>query len=118
MQLKLEYLYKDMVTTTIWADYRTRQIKIQNHTDNMLHRAFGVNSSPSFTDYENFLEERCFPRTRDHLKELLRDLELDYYDPLAIVRKTHGKLAGDFYQIHFADGEGGSHNEKQKTESF
>ena len=111
MELKMEYLYKDTVSTTIWADYKTREIRIKNHTDKILNRAFGVNESPTFKDYEKFLEDRCFPRTRDHAKELLRSMGLDYYNPLAIIKNTGGHLAGDFYWIRLIDG--GTENEEK-----
>ena len=50
-------------------------------------------------DFMEFLESRCFPRTRDHLRLVLKDLELDSYDPLAIVEKTKGRMAEDFQWI-------------------
>ena len=51
--------------------------------------------SPSFSDFEWFLETRCFPRQRYNLKELLRLFDLDHYDPWRIVVKTHGTVAND-----------------------
>lgn len=41
------------------------------------------------------MESRCFPRTRDYLKWVLRDLGLDCYEPLAIIKKTSGRMADD-----------------------
>lgn len=50
---------------------------------------------PDWKDFEYFLEERCFPRTRDHAEEILKELGLPFYDPLLIVEKTKGYMAGD-----------------------
>lgn len=96
----LEYMNKDSLSTRIVVDYKTQTVQIENFTDNMLARAFGVNVMPSFADYEKFLEERCFPRTRDKMKFLLRELDLDYYDPLSIIEKTQGRMAEDTMWIH------------------
>lgn len=41
------------------------------------------------TDY------RCFPRSRANLKEILRDIGVDSYDPLQIIEKTDGRMAED-----------------------
>ena len=44
-------------------------------------------------------EERCFPRTRGHMHLILDDLELDAYDPVAIIEKTHGTMKEDLQWI-------------------
>ena len=42
-----------------------------------------------------FIESRCFPRTRDKMKLQLRELGLPFYDPLMIIGKTQGRMAED-----------------------
>lgn len=71
----------------------------------MLARAFGVKLTPTFADYEKFLESRCFPRTRDKMKLLLEELDLNSYDPLAIIEKTKGRMAEDAMWIRIIDEE-------------
>lgn len=83
----LEYRNKDSLSTRIYVDYGNESVKIENFTDDLIERAFGANETPSFSDYEKFLESRCFPRTRDHVKWILRDLGLDSYEPLTIVKR-------------------------------
>ena len=87
--------------TVIDADYKNRIVRIENHTDLLIHRAFGVKENPTWEDYENFLRDRCFPETRYHLKWVLKDLGLDFYDPLEIIRKTQGRMAEDHQWIEF-----------------
>ena len=58
-------------------------------------RAFGINRNPTWEDFLEFLEDRCFPRTRDNLKLILQDLELDFYDPFYIIEKTKGRMGED-----------------------
>lgn len=49
--------------------------------------------------YEEFLESRCFPSSRDKMKLVLKDLELPFYDPLMIIEKTGGRMAEDDFWI-------------------
>lgn len=83
------------VGSIITADYATQTVKVENLTDSLLDTAFGVNKNPTWKDFENFLEERCFPRTRNYMKWILEDLGLQFYDPLLIIRKTDGRMAED-----------------------
>ena len=55
--------------------------------------------NPSWADFEYFLEDRCFPRTRDHAKDLLREIGVPFYDPLLIIEKTKGYMEGDYQWI-------------------
>ena len=64
-----------------------------------MFRAFGVNETPSFEDYEEFIESRCFPRTRDKMKIMLEGLGIPFYDPILIVEKTGGRMAEDDFWI-------------------
>lgn len=100
----LNFMDLNGICTTIYADFRTETIRIENHTDFILHRAFGINESPTWKDFEYFLEERCFPRTRDKLKLVLKDVGVDSYDPLQIIRKTQGRMADDTQWIEFVEG--------------
>ena len=96
-------LYKsgDTVTTKIDVDYITNTVEIENYTDDIINRAFGINEHPTFEDYERFLESRCFPRTRDNMKIHLQELGIDRYDPLLICKKTNGRLEGDINSLEF-----------------
>lgn len=93
--MRLGYMYRQKLCTVIDVDFGRQQIKIQNRTKDVLLRAFGVNEQPTWKDFETFLAERCFPRSRGLLKEELNRLGLDSYDPLQIVEKTKGRTAED-----------------------
>ena len=56
---------------------------------------FGNNPSPSWADYQHFLKDRCIPKTRAGLQEYLEAIGVDRYEPLEIIRKTQGRMAGD-----------------------
>lgn len=99
----LYYKNKDRITTKIVVDPIKKSVQIENYSDFPLELAFGVNKNPSFQDFEDFLEDRCFQRNCDGMKLRLRELRLDYYDPYLICKKTNGRLAGDHYSIEFAE---------------
>jgi putative transcriptional regulator len=76
-----------------------QEIEIKNYTNDVMSKAFGNNEHPSYEDYLEFLKSRCFPETRDKLKLVLADLDLPFYDPFLIIKKTEGRMAEDDYWI-------------------
>lgn len=97
--LRLWYMEGDHVCTIIDVDEWQRKVKIQNYTRNYIKRAFGREEHPTYEDYESFLESRCFPRDRDKMKLMLRDLDLPFYEPFMIIEKTEGRMAEDDFWI-------------------
>lgn len=97
--MRLLYMYYDDICTIIDVNERERTVKIYNYTQDYAFRAFGKNETPTFEQYEEFLESRCFPRTRDKMKLILRDLDLPFYEPLMIIEKTQGRMAEDNFWI-------------------
>ena len=99
--MRMTLMYQTHPCTVIDVNFLNRTVKIQNRTNDLLHRAFGVIENPSWEDFEYFLQDRCFPASRGNAKELLKALELPGYDPLAIIEKTKGRLADDSLWIKF-----------------
>lgn len=97
--LRLYYLMDRMMCTVIDVDEPHRRVWIRNYTDNPVCRAFGRQEHPSFSEYEEFLESRCFPRQRDKIKLHLQELGIPFYEPLLIIEKTQGRMAGDHFWI-------------------
>lgn len=93
--MRMDFMCEEECCTMILVDFKHEKIKIKNTTDKIILRAFGINVNPTWEEFLEFLEDRCFPRTRDNLKLILRDLDLDFYDPLYIVEKTEGRMAED-----------------------
>ena len=99
--MRLTYMFRRQPCTIIDVNFLDRKVVIQNKTDDILHRAFGVIEDPTWNDFENFLRDRCFPQTRGNCKELLREMGLTDYDPLQIAEKTKGRLADDEMWLRF-----------------
>lgn len=94
---RIVYVYMDRKKPATLIDVypAINRIKIWNFTDDLISRAFGSRENPSWEDYEQFLEERCMPRTRYGIKRELRNMGLDSYDPFQIVEITKGRVYGD-----------------------
>lgn len=99
--LRITYMNGQKSCTIIDVDFINEKIAIKNRTDDILHRAFGVVEEPTWQQFQEFLEDRCFPETRGNIKSILKDLQLDSYDPLQIVEKTNGKTADDNLWLKF-----------------
>lgn len=99
LRLRLYYMYGDMVCTIIDVDETVRKVRIRNYTGNLMYRAFGRNTEPTYDDYEEFIESRCFPKARDKLKLELKKLDIPFYDPILIIEKTEGRMADDEFWI-------------------
>ena len=93
--LLLFYYDSETLCSVICADYTEMDLCCENHTQDFLHTAFGSMPLPGWEDYLRFLEDRCVPRARDGLRHYLDALGLDEYEPLEIIKKTQGRMAGD-----------------------
>ena len=88
----------DDLCSVICADLTDQTVKHEDYTNDYVKTPFGNNKNPDFSDFENFLEERCIPKSRAGIREYLDVLNLDSYEPLEIIKKTKGVMAED--QIH------------------
>ena len=93
--LEIRYYNGDCLCTLIYADRIAKDLLAENYTEQSVKTAFGKKQFPSWADLESFLEERCIPRQRAGLREYLEALGLSEFDPLAIIRKTKGRMAED-----------------------
>lgn len=93
--VRLLYMSKDKVMTVIDVNDKEEKIKIKNFTDKIFFRAFGINESPDWNNYQEFLEDRCVPRTRYNIDEILKDMGMTEYNPFEFVKRTQGRIADD-----------------------
>ncbi len=97
--IRLKYYFRNMLCTVIDVDEINQRVAVHNYTDNLLYRAFGRNEKPTYSDYKDFLESRCFPPTRDKMKLMLQKYNLPFYDPFLIIEKTEGRMEDDDFHI-------------------
>ena len=99
MPIRLWYMHQQKVCTIIDVNEVKKEIHVMNYTDNSMFRAFGAEEHPDYIMYQEFLESRCFPESRDKMKLVLKDLDLPFYDPFMIIEKTEGRMAEDDFWI-------------------
>lgn len=97
--LRIIYRFRNQICTIIDADERNRKVQIYNFRRDYLYRAFGKEEHPTYEQFEEFLESRCFPRGRDKMKLMLKDLSIPFYDPMLIIQKTEGRMAEDEFWL-------------------
>ena len=76
-------------------------VVLENYCSEWYKLPFGLNESPSYSDYKSFLESRCFPKSRANARQLLQDAGISFYNLEAIVKKTHGVMSDDLFWIRF-----------------
>lgn len=109
--IRMYYMYRNQICTRIDADLIGETVKIKNYTGTTTKKAFGNIENPTWKDFNIFLESRCLPRARANIKEALRDMKVDSYDPIQIISVTHGKMEGDSQWVQIVHGK-----EKRKEE--
>lgn len=82
---------------------KDRDVSFENFIDFPLFLPFGIRTYATYEDLLEYFEDRCFPRERENAKDILNRLGLDFYDPEAICRKTHGQQFDDFVWLQFSD---------------
>ena len=97
--LSFYFMYKDIPTTKI-KFLPNLEVSAENLVDDLLLTAFG-SYQPTINDVFDFLEERVFPRTRANADDLLKKLGLSKYEPIEIIKTTHGVMWEDFHWIKF-----------------
>lgn len=91
----IEYYDDEKLCSLIYADFTDREVQVENYTELLVNTAFGRNDMPLWSDFMEFLEERCVPRQRAGLNEYLDALGLAGYEPFEIVKRTSGRMAED-----------------------
>ena len=93
--MKLEFYDGEVLCTKIIADFTDETLFVENTTEHIVKTAFGKNEVPTWEDFQNFLEERCVPRSRSGIREYLEAIGVEEYSPIEIIKKTSGRMAED-----------------------
>ena len=93
--LRLEFYDGEILCTKIVVDLTDKTLSAENTTKHIVKTAFGKNEVPTWEDLQNFLEERCVPRSRSGIREYLETIGVEEYNPLEIIEKTGGRMAED-----------------------
>jgi hypothetical protein len=85
--------WKDEVVSYI--SIRDNKVKIQRFTLHPVKQIFNSDELDLYK-FSCVLETRCWQRECKNIDNYLTKLNVPYYDPLAIIEKTHGVSYNDF----------------------
>lgn len=101
-KVEFDVFWREDIVAGVTVNFSNQEVWVKQYTDNKLIKPFVKDDSDlTVTDVLDFLESRCFPKSRANVDEVLNLLGLTYYRPLDIVRKTHGVQWDDFMWIRF-----------------
>lgn len=93
--VRYDYMLDNDIMSAILVDFKSENVVVRNYSNHPLKCAFGAKRNPSWKDFIDFVEDRCVPKSRDHMKVVLRDYKLSFFDPFSIIEKTGGRMAED-----------------------
>ena len=93
-----EVYWKDELTAKVRV--KGKDVYVSSYSNQPGKRLFPAGKLSRF-QLSEILETRCWDEGRPDIKKLLRVRGIEEYNPLAIVRKTHGVSWNDFIWIRF-----------------
>jgi len=87
--------------TKVHVNPLTKKVSFKNYKEYFLDKAFGVKEDVTYNDVLYFLEKRTVPRNREDINEILTELHLKEYDPVALCKFFGGRIASDNRYIEF-----------------
>ena len=73
-------------------------VTLEKYSDELIDKQFPTDT-PTIEEVYAWIEQRCFPENRANKDELLAAMNLSLYEPLEIVKITHGLLHEDYIWI-------------------
>ncbi|MCM1545838.1 MAG: helix-turn-helix transcriptional regulator [Clostridiales bacterium] len=83
-----------------YVTVKNNKVKVQRFTEHPVKQIFRDDEIDVFK-LSTILETRCWQRDCRNIDNYLKKLGIPYYDPLAIVKKTHGVSYNDFLWFRF-----------------
>ena len=99
---------RDIIFDIMWKDTVTAHVECVD--DKVAVTQFSEDIIKRYPPHRNsragvlgFFEERCIPRARDpvQLYQVLKEGNIPFYDPYALVRKNHGASTDDYMWLRF-----------------
>lgn len=100
----IEVIHYDKIVAKMYVDWPSKEVHVEQYSKDKIVIPFPtmgdkvIVSTEKFVDY---LESRCFPRTRHNADELLKMMGLSHYNPFKIVKVTHGVIFDDYVWLRF-----------------
>ncbi len=98
--LRFTCYWRDQPTAEVYV--RGREVYVKRYIQHPVKQIFYKDKMDVFA-LSKILEGRCWEENRVGMEDILAKLGLQYYDPLEIVKKTHGVSYNDFLWFEFAN---------------
>lgn len=100
--MHLQVFIKDKMIAELDFDPKTKIVEnYKTYSDDIYFLPFGMHNRVSYMGLIDFLEFRCFPKTRQNVKKLLDALGIPEYDPIAITKRTYGRMYSDYMWLKY-----------------
>lgn len=99
-KLIFDYMYFDTVSEHVEVDMVSLTVESKVYAKDIMLQVFGKRPK-TVENVQFFFRSRCFEETNYGLRDLLKLLGLQQYNPYDIVRITHGKMVNDPCWIRF-----------------
>lgn len=93
-----EIYHKYELIADVYMDNINRTVRLNQYSKYKHLRMF-MKDEITVDEVLDWIEERCFPKTRANCKEILSMLGLEVYDAIDIAKATHGLLMDDYIWI-------------------
>lgn len=61
---KFQWMWRNEVKAEVTYNFMTETVSVINYDTDIMMLPFGVKENPTTEDLDDFMEDRCFPRTR------------------------------------------------------
>lgn len=78
------------------------KVFVKRYTRNAVKQIFFADQMNTF-QLSKVFESRLWPRNRDNIDIILKSMDLEFYNPLEMVRKTHGRMYNDHIWFKFGN---------------
>ena len=95
----IEAYWEDELTATVQIN--DNAVSVKKYTNLPAKQFFYAYDKMDLVKFSELMESRCWDRNRVDIMQLLRKLGMEEYDPVEIVRRTHGVSYNDSIWFKF-----------------
>lgn len=100
--LHIDFYHGDDLVASIEADFYNKTVTAyQTFVKDIQLLPFGVWMYPTYTELIEYFKTRCWEPVRPDIETILNKLNVETYDVVEIVKKTHGRKSNDNFWMKF-----------------
>jgi len=99
--MKFSIMWKNDILADIETTPRSNDVIIKKYNNSEIGKQLFYKGRIDRERIYNFVKSRCFEPNRADIKEILKEMNLEEYNPWEMIKITHGVDWDDFYWIRF-----------------